>query len=361
MRPFKISLSGGLDVPLPRTIHVEEIVAAKPSLQRLLDALERRYKRLGDKDPKEAAIADMDVLLRAVFMDLGDAYLGGKTKGIKRLFELQQEVFSVYDDVLRAGMKDAKIDFTKVHAKYKEMQTLFDDLAKPATRVADDVSNANTKAAANRVAVEPTKLPEGAVVVPAGIRLKSLEGRRGWTKLPDGTMRAKLKTGTVELRDVNGVLHVTSTAKGKPPVTFKEFDTLPTAYSSKPLSTRTVQAHHGCQDALMTQLFGSPGSKFGYDGQQAPTIWLRDSTGDSPHGIITHGVQNPNLSARSKSPELSYGKIRDWAVADLKAAGASDDSIRAYLKAMDEFFTKNIEPNLTAKGKLHLKGTIKAY
>jgi hypothetical protein len=360
MRPFKIRLTGGLDVPLPRAIHVEEIIAAKPNLQKLLAKLEQRYQRLGDKNPREAAIADMDVLLRAVFMDLGDAYLGGKTKGIKRLFELQQEVFSVYDDVLLAGRKDGKIDFSKLHAKYKEMQTLFDELAKPATRVADDVSNANTKAAGNRVAVEPTKLPEGSVIVPANVRLKSLEGRRGWTKLPDGTMRAKLKAGTVELRDVNGVLHVTSTANGKPPVTFKEFDTL-AVYGQKPLSTRTVQAHHGCQDALMTQLFGSPGSKFGYDGKQAPTIWLRDSTGDSPHGIITHGVQNPNLSARSKTPELSYGKIRDWAVADLKAAGASDDSIRAYLKVMDEFFTKNIEPNLTARGKLHLKGTIKAY
>ena len=49
---------------------------------------------------------------------------------------------------------------------------------------------------------------------------------------------------------------------------FKEFDTLTEPYKSKPLSTRVIQAHHGCQNALMKKFFGA----FGYKGEEAPHV-----------------------------------------------------------------------------------------
>jgi hypothetical protein len=357
MLKLRILLRSGDELPLGRTIYVEELIAAKPRLQKLHGMLKERFRRSGVKDADDRATLEIDALLRAAFLDLDDAFIAGKSKAITRLFELQQEVFSVYDDVLRSRKTEVKVDLKALHAKYREMQTLFDDLAKNAKQVADDAPKPNANAAANRIAVQPTAVPEGTVVAKASTRLASLNGRKGWKQLPDGTWQAKLKTGVVELREIDGVIHVTSTAKGKPPVMFKEFDTLAEAYSKKPLSTRVIQAHHGCQDALMKRLFG----RHGYDGDGAPTIWLRDSTGDSPHGIITHAMQNPLLETRATTKGLSYGMIRDWAVADLKAAGASDDSIRAYLKTIDEYFKLNIEPKLAAAGKLHLKGTIKDY
>ncbi|MEO6772031.1 MAG: hypothetical protein ABI467_03305, partial [Kofleriaceae bacterium] len=149
-------------------------------------------------------------------------------------------------------------------------------------------------------------------------------------------------------------LSVRSTKSGKT-TTFKEFDTLG-KYKDKPLSTRVMQAHHGCQSKLMEFLFGKK-----YNADEAPTIWLRDSTGDSPHGLITHSIQNPKENLRLDDPDLSYGKIRDWAVADLKAAGAPDISVREYLAAVDHYFKTTIGPSLTATQKAELIGTIRIY
>jgi hypothetical protein len=263
----------------------------------------------------------------------------------------------MYDDVLRRRSPDVKIDLKALQGKYREMQALFSELAKPATRVADEAANNNARAAATGIKATPTPLPAGTIIVQASSRLSGLIGRRGWTLRADGVMVAKLKTGTVEMRVEAGFIQVTSRPKVGDAVTFKEFDTLVTPYSSKPRSTRVMQAHHGAQNEAMARAFG----KLGYDGGDAPTIWLRDSTGDSPHGVITHGMQNPNKAARLEDPDLTYGKIRDWAVSDLKAAGAPDDAIRNYLKHLDDYFAKNIEPKLKAKGKLALKGDIKVY
>src|SRR5262249_18695670 len=163
------------------------------------------------------------------------------------------------------------------------------------------------------------------------------------------------RKGVVEMKEVNGRIQVTSHPRGKGPVVFKEFDTLNDAYRNKPPSSRVMQAHHGCQNELMARLFG----KRGYDGEEVPTIWLRDSTGASPHGIITHAMQNANKQARLEAPDLTYGKIRDIAASDLKAAGAPDAAIHDYMKAIDAYFDANIRPKLKARGELDLVGDLK--
>jgi hypothetical protein len=355
MGALRIFLRTGEELSLPRSL--EELIDAKPRLKKLHGHLEERYRRAGNKNPAERANAEVENLLRAAFTDFADAFILPKKAALERLIKLQDEVISIYDDVLRSRSKDVKIDVPALHAKYKEMQALFSELSKPATKVADEAGNAGTRAAAGKILTKPTALPEGAIIVHPSTRLNSLVGRRGWTPLAGGGMHAKLKSGTVDLRVVNNIIEVTSTPTGKPPVLFKEFDTLATPYGTKPKSTRVIQAHHACQDALMKRVFG----KFGYEGDQAPTIWMRDSTGDSPHGVITHAIQNPQLETRAATQGLSYGMIRDWAVADLKAAGASDTAIREYLSVMDRYFEAKIEPRLKSAGRLHLKGTITAH
>jgi hypothetical protein len=355
MGALRIILRTGEEIPLGRS--VEELIDAKPRLKTLHGHLEERFKRAGNKNPTERATAEVENLLRATFTDFEDAFILPKKATLKRLIKLQDDVISLYDDVLRSRSPDVKVDLPALHAKYKEMQGLFTELSKPALKVADEAGSSGTRAVAGKILSKPTALAEGAIIARPSTRLNSLVGRKGWSRLADGGMRAKLKSGTVELRVVDNLIEVTSAQTGKPPVLFKEFDTLATPYGTKPKSTRVVQAHHGCQDALMKRVFG----KFGYEGDQAPTIWMRDSTGDSPHGIITHAIQNPKLDARAATEGLSYGMIRDWAVSDLQAAGASDTAIREYLRVMDEYFEANITPKLKAGGRLHLKGTITAH
>jgi hypothetical protein len=356
MAALVVFLRTGRKVSLEGLGSVDDFIKARPRLQTLHSHLEAHYRRTGNTEPQARATAEIDNLLRAAFTDFADAFIAPKEAAIKRLFELQGEVLQVYDDVLRSRRREVQVDFKALHGKYREMQTLFTELAKPGLKIASETGNANTKVAARAISIAPTSLPAGTTFIPASSRLNTLIGRKGWTRLADGGMRAKLKKGTVEIRVKNDLLEVVSAQTGQPAVSFKEFDVLP-KYGSKPRSTRVMQAHHGVQDAVMARAFG----KYGYDGQQAPTIWLRDSTEGSPHGIITHKIQNPNKAVRLEDPSLSYGKIRDWAVADLKAAGASDDAIRAYLKAMDDYFDKNILPKLPANRRAELLGDRKAY
>lgn len=363
MGALSIVLRTGEDLPLASPVLAEEMIAAKPRLKRLKQLLKERFKGRGMKvaEADAAATSEIQKFLMVVLGELGDAYVDGKTAVLKRLVALHEEVQAMYRDVLR-GRGEVKLDLDALHGKYREMQSLFDELGKPVKTVAEDAAKPRTEAAANAIVIEPTKVKVGTPeVVTPEVRFDSLEGRPGWSRIEDGAkrrvgMRANLKGGVVEVRIENGRIVVTSKPTGQPAVTFGEFDTLPAPYSKKPLSTRVVQAHHGCQNALMLEMF----EDFGYHGDDAPTIWLRDSTGDSPHGVITHGMQNPNEAARMQS-KPTYGQIRDFAVADLKAANAPDVSIQAYLKEMDAYFERAVAPKLRAAGLDAKIGTIKAY
>jgi hypothetical protein len=201
----------------------------------------------------------------------------------------------------------------------------------------------------------------GKTVVTAEVRFGTFKTRQGFVPFEDpitgkSGYRATLpkSNGVVEFFVEDGKLSVRSTRNGET-TAFKEFDVLG-KYKDKPLSTKVMQAHHGCQSKLMEALFGKK-----YNADEAPTIWLRDSTGDSPHGLITHAIQNPQEAGRLEDPNLNYGTVRDWAVADLKAAGVPDTSIREYLAAVDGYFKTQIEPTLTAAEKAELVGTIKVY
>jgi hypothetical protein len=81
--------------------------------------------------------------------------------------------------------------------------------------------------------------------------------------------------------------------------------------------------------------------EFGYDRDAVPTIWLKDSTADSPHGIIT-AAQN----GRSPTGIPSYEQIRSWGVEDMQKAGVPSGSIDEYLAANDGYFRHNVLPKM---------------
>jgi hypothetical protein len=156
----------------------------------------------------------------------------------------------------------------------------------------------------------------------------------------------KYDTGWVEFTIEGGLYAVRSFAKGatEPELTFSEFDILNKPYREKPLSSRVMQAHHGLQDALMEKVFG----RYGYDGAEAPTMWMRDSTGESPHGRVTNELQKPNEASRLRDPDLSYAKIREWGIADLKRVGCPENKIEEYLGSIDKHFREKVLPRIEA-------------
>jgi hypothetical protein len=295
--------------------------------------------------------------LTAALGKLGDAFVNGKRALLKKLIEIQTEIHGLYRDVMR-GRGEVRLDVDALRAHYRDMQAIFDELGKPVEEVAASTAKAGGEVKAKPIEVTPTAAKGAKTVVTAEVRFGTLKGRKGFKPFVDAVTgktgwRAKLKAGIVEFFVEDGKLSVRSTRNGET-TTFKEFDVLG-RYKDKPLSTRVMQAHHGCQTKLMEALFGNK-----YSADEAPTIWLRDSTGDSPHGLITHAIQKPSENARLADPALSYGKIRDWAVADLKASGAPDDAIRGYLKAMDGYFEAKIKPQLGSRA-ARLTGDIKVY
>lgn len=345
------------ELVLEKPLDVADLIERRPRLKKLQALLEGKFKKRGLADPAGAATKEIESFLTTSLGELGDAYVDGKGSLLKKLVKLQSEIHELYLQVMH-GRGEVKLDLEGLRGRYREMQTVFDELGKNVEEVAASTKKPSTEAAVKAIDVEPTKVPAGKTVVPAHVRFGTLKLRKGFKAFVDiltgkSGWRAKLKSGVVEFFVEDGKLSVRSTENGKT-TTFKEFDTLG-KYKDKPLSTRVMQAHHGCQTKLMSVLFEDL-----YDPNEAPTIWLRDSTGDSPHGLITHAIQNPSETARIDTEGLSYGMIRDWAVGDLKAAGAPDEAIRGYLKAMDGYFDARIRPKLGPNA-AKLSGAIKVY
>jgi hypothetical protein len=70
-------------------------------------------------------------------------------------------------------------------------------------------------------------------------------------------------------------------------------------------------------------------------------MWLKDSTADSPHGIIT-AAQN----GREVTGVPSYEQIRRWGIDDMQKAGVPSGSIDEYLKASDKYFQDSVLPKM---------------
>lgn len=326
---MKLPHGHGIDLP--------HHVRAHPKLKALRDKLAMHFLKRDPRHSESGAPARAEARAQARIEDLLDARLAEHAghrastvgKAMDRVAELQGEVVEGMLGVL--GDKSAKT--LKPGALATGLKNLRDELRGMRKWVTDRAGKGPSPEADAELArlldeVKGTSKPKK-VALPSG----AMEARlvdADFKHMGGGRYRKKYTSGFVEIWvNESGLLEVHSARKGQAAQRFGEFDVMTAPYRDKPLSSRVVQAHHGCQSSLMERLF-----KKKYDAGEAPTIWLRDSTGDSPHGRITHERQNLLEAERTKGP-LTYEKIRNWAIEDLLAVGAPKDKIARYLQAMD--------------------------
>jgi len=187
-------------------------------------------------------------------------------------------------------------------------------------------------------------------------RIRIESGRYRFTRnsTPDGRTvysRNFSDGASVQFEVRNGQYRVeTFDASGQRTASFGEYDILHTPYGLRPRTTAIMQAHHGLQNSIMTRLFG----RFGYNGNAAPTIWLRNSRRGSPHGSIT-AVQNGHKSARNAAG-ATYRDIRNWALDDLLMTNMPRNKIEEYLAAFDHYFETAVLPNIPEAERAALLG-----
>jgi hypothetical protein len=300
--------------------------------------------RLARTHGPEQADAFVQRLLVGALDDFGSHILARKGQAVDTVMKLRHELSDSLADVLEGGAAAKKITPESLAKKFDDLEKALDELATPVDKLGQEKFAKPNTAAAKKEVTDALGGTAPAKKAPslAGKVLTDLENRLAAKKFTfkNGAWIKRLDGGAhLELFVVDGKLRVKSFQNGKLLAEFGEFDVMLTPYKNRPRSSRVVQAHHGCQDAIMQQLFG----KLGYDGGDAPTIWLRDSTGETPHGIVTHGFQNPKRDQRMA--DADYGKLRDWAKEELTAAGARPEHISAYLAGIDDYMRKNVFNN----------------
>jgi Domain of unknown function (DUF4157)/Bacterial SH3 domain/HNH/Endo VII superfamily toxin with a SHH signature len=115
-----------------------------------------------------------------------------------------------------------------------------------------------------------------------------------------------------------------------------------------PYGTRSFfQAHHGIQNdwgksALNAWLQRSIGQRL-YSEGQAPTIMLRDSRSDTPHGIISNRQAGRSGTIASRT----YADERRLMLQDLRLADVPDGTINSFLAQSDAYFAELYQQALT--------------
>jgi len=332
-----------------------------------LAAVQRRMVNELGIDAARAERILTDVLGRALLRH-GDHLIAGRSALVDRVIALRGQLDTVYSTILnfdarsgqghRIGPDTASLDaqLRQIDGIYRDLDDALTDLGKPFDEVApppgvandvprvlgDEIgsSTASTRTQTERPVTHDTT-PQG-----ASNRIRIETGRYRFARdvTPDGrtVYRRSFEDGasvTFEVRD--GRYRVeTFDPSGNRSSSFGEYDILHSPYGRRPRTTAIMQAHHGMQNSLMTRLFGD----FGYNGNAAPTIWLRNSRSGSPHGSIT-AVQNGQRSTRNAAG-VSYSDIRRWALDDLLVTDMPRTKIEEYLGAFDHYFESAVLPNI---------------
>lgn len=343
-----------------RSVAVEEFVGRVPELAELQGKLRDSYLRepgTGADAADLRAQRTLRELVRAALSDFGNAYVNAKSALLDQILVTRAAIHDFYVAMMDARGNPPKIE--DVRAKFGELRKALRDVATPAEELAPGQKPGEELAAERQRITEELKATPKAenAKVPVSASTTRLF-RKGFRWVADRLAWVKrYTTGYLEYEiGPDGLYKVRSFRKGStvPDAVFSEYDVVtdhtgkPVAYKDKPLSSSVMQAHHGLQDALMEDLFGADsrwGIDLGYNGKEAPTIWLRNSTGESPHGRVTHEMQNPNQADRMKKVD-SYAAVRDLGVRDLKAVGARQTKIDAYLDAIDAHFRDKILPRI---------------
>lgn len=332
-----------------------------------LAAVQRRMVDELNIDAARAERILSDVLGRALLRH-GDHLIAGKADLIDRVIALRGRLDTLYATMLnfeaRSGTgQRVGPDAASLDAQLREVDTIYGDLdaaltelgrpfheIAPPPSVANDVpqvlgdeigrSSPSTRRQARRPITHDTT-PQGQS---GRIRIETGRYRFRREVTPDGrtVYRRSFEDNasvTFEVRD--GRYRVeTFDPSGTRTSSFAEYDILHTPYGRRPRTTAIMQAHHGMQNSLMTRLFGA----YGYNGNAAPTIWLRNSRSGSPHGTIT-ATQNGERSIRNAA-DTSYSDIRRWALDDLLMTDMPRAKIEEYLAAFDHYFETAVLPNI---------------
>ncbi|MEQ8766303.1 MAG: hypothetical protein RL885_20480 [Planctomycetota bacterium] len=348
------------------------LVASDVSFQRLR---RRMIEDLGLEPTHADRVLD-DVLARQLTR-FGDQVVAGRSKLLGSVVELRDRLDGLYHDVLsferRSGPDTGRIErgasvsdqLLEIDRLYREIDEKLDQLGRP-------LHELTPSDAATRNVAEQTRDDIRRIVDEAGDsgRLKRRPGhdhrdigrdvtegrlsRRRFQEVEGSNGTAFQRTfadgSTATFRVENGRYVVTTRDASGTETTFREYDLLTTPYARRPLTTSLMQAHHGLQNSLMTDLFG----QFGYDGGAAPTIWLRNSRRGSPHGAIT-ATQNSHRAVRRTSL-TTLSDIRRIAIEDLALTEMPHDLITAYIRAFDEYFEQAVLPKMSASDRARLLG-----
>ncbi len=334
----------------------------------------------------EAVLADrlLDDMLARALTRFGDQFVRGKTQLLDRVVDLRGRLDTLYHRLLnfdarsRPGVETRRLDpatvgtiddqLREIGGLYRQLDEALTELGRPLDEVIplDDTIRSAAERTAREVSdvIEAGRTRERSPIrrLPGHehreIELDISQGRlsrRGWkpvagsdntvfrrhfkTDGSDAELRIEHGRYQVRIREATGIEH-----------NFGEYDILTMPYARRPLTTTLLQAHHGLQNSLLTELFG----RYGYDGGAAPTIWLRNSRAGSPHGAIT-AVQNANRSSRATSL-TTLESVRRAAIEDLALTSMPQNRITAYIRAFDEYFERAVLPRIPAADRARLLG-----
>lgn len=311
----------------------------------------------------------------------GDHLIAARSALVDRVITLRGRLDTLYSSALnfnaqsgaghRVGATTASLDdqLRRIDAIYGQLDDALTSLGKPFHEVAapagvandvPDVLRTEIGARSASARTQPRRpiahdtTPQGAA---GRVRIESGRYRFDRRLNTDGNAvysRSFEDGASVTFEVRNSQYRVeTFDALGHRTSSFGEFDILHSPYARRPRTTAIMQAHHGLQNSLMNQLFGGS-SGYGYNGNAAPTIWLRDSRRGSPHGSIT-AVQNGQRSSRNAAG-TTYRDIRNWALDDLLMTNMPRPKIEEYIAAFDHFFETTVLPNIPATERSALLG-----
>lgn len=338
-----------------------------------------RRRMINELDiPEGRANRILEDMLGRALLRHGEHLVAAKSALVDRIIALRGQLDTLYSSVLDfrprsgagrridAGTASLDEQLRQIDQAYAQLDDRLTELGRPLHEIEPppDVASDVPAVLNNEVNASTVTSPTAPVrpithdITPQGAagRARIEAGRYRFTRgtAADGRTiytRTFADGASVNFEVRNGQYRVeTFDASGRRTASFGEYDILHSPYGRRPRTTAIMQAHHGLQNSLMNRLFRN----YGYNGNAAPTIWLRDSRQGSPHGTIT-AIQNGQRSSRNVAG-LNYQQIRRWALDDLLRANMPRDRITEYLAAFDHYFESAVLPNIPAADRPALLG-----
>ncbi|MBC7477097.1 MAG: hypothetical protein H7317_03265 [Pseudorhodobacter sp.] len=336
---------------------------------------ERDLARLADTDKTLLAMRDrlkgvmpeprarglIEDMLEVALHGAGEHFIGMKGPAIDRILTARGQLAGIFETVMAPGWRgDMGPHLKQLDTIYRDIESGLAELSKPIEKTPPPKALTDTIAARIRREVHDAKSGES----PHEFRSAATDAlrepgsttprltRRGYRKLPNAdTFRRIFKDkSSVELTIKDGRFYAeTFDSAGRRTAKFAEFDVALEPYGRTPRTGSLLQAHHGLEGDLMGALFDN------YDHNAVPTIWLRNNKTGSPHGIVT-ALGNMARAGRRDPATLTYEAIRNYAVADMKAAQVPQHAIEAYLAAIDAHVRSQIVPKIPVRDRARMLG-----